>query len=84
VPQSLISIWKQAAVEAIRDRIHCKQRKRRKPLGLPEDPLMEDVKPSVGSADAVEQFCRLLRGTARRLERDPAALEELVKQDSLD
>jgi len=84
VPQSLISIWKQAGVQAIHDKIHCKKRKRREALGLPEDPMMEDDKLSLGPADAVQQFCRLLRSTARQLERDPAALEELVKQGSLD
>jgi transposase-like protein len=81
VPQSLVSIWKKAAVETIRGNIHYKQRKRREALGLMEDPAQEEELLPPASAEAVQQLCSILRGAARQLERDPAALEQLIKRE---
>ncbi len=84
IPQSLVSIWKKAAVETIRGNIHYKQRKRREALGLVEEPSQDDEAPNVAPAEAVQHLCRILRGAARQLERDPAALEQLIKRELVD
>ena len=84
VPQSLISIWKQAAVEAIRENIHGKQRKRRRALVTPEDPTTEEAGSVPVQAETVRNFCRLLRGAARQLEQNPDAVEQLVRQGSFE
>ena len=81
IPQSLISLWKKAAVETIRGNIHYKQRKRREALGLMEDPSQVAELLPPASAEAVQQLCSILRGAARQLERDPAALEQLMKRE---
>lgn len=83
IPQSLISIWKKAAVEAIRSNIHYKHRKRREALGLVADSASEEAL-SAAPADAVQHLCRILRDAARQIERDPAVLEKLVKQGLTD
>ncbi len=83
VPQSLISLWKKAAIETIRGNIHYKQRKRRAALSLPEDPQDEQALPPV-SSEAVQHLCTILRGAVRQLERDPAALEKLMKSELAD
>lgn len=80
IPQSLISIWKKAAVEAIRSNIHYKQRKRREALGLAAEPDSG----AETTSDAARHLCRILRDAARKIERDPAALEGLMKQDLAD
>lgn len=84
VPQSLVSIWKKAAVETIRGNIHYKQRKRREALGLMEEPPQDDESVTVDPQQAVQHLCRILRGAARQLERDPAALNQLIKQELAD
>ena len=81
IPQSLISIWKKAAIETIRGNIHYKQRKRRAALNLLEDPSQEEEPLPAVSADAVQHLCSILRGAVRQLERDPAALEKLMKRE---
>jgi hypothetical protein len=68
-------------VETIRGNIHYKQRKRREALGLMEDPAQEEELLPPASAEAVQQLCSILRGAARQLERDPAALEQLIKRE---
>jgi transposase-like protein len=80
VPQSLISIWKKAAIETIRGNIHYKQRKRRAALNLMDDLQDDEPLPPVTS-DAVQHLCTILRGAVRQLERDPAALEKLMKSE---
>lgn len=84
VPQSLVSIWKKAAVETIRGNIHYKQRKRREALGLMDEPPQSEEPPAVAPEQAVQHLCRILRGAARQLERDPAALNQLIKQELAD
>jgi transposase-like protein len=81
IPQSLVSIWKKAAVETIRGNIHYKQRKRREALGLIEEQSQDEESLDVAPAEAVQHLCRILRGAARQLERDPAALEQLIKRE---
>ena len=80
VPQSLISIWKKAAIETIRGNIHYKQRKRRAALNLMDDAQDDEPLPP-GTSDAVQHLCTILRGAVRQLERDPAALEKLMKSE---
>lgn len=84
IPQSLISIWKKAAVEAIRSNIHYKQRKRREALGLVEDPAQDEDSDTVAPGEAAQQLCQILRVAARQIERDPAVLEHLVGQGLAD
>ncbi len=81
IPQSLISLWKKAAIETIRGNIHYKQRKRRGALNLLEDPSQEEEPLPAVSADAVQHLCSILRGAVRQLERDPAALTKLMKSE---
>lgn len=81
VPQSLISIWKKAAIETIRSNIHYKQRKRRAALNLVEDASEDEEPLTPVSSDAVQHLCTILRGAVRQLERDPAALEKLMKSE---
>jgi hypothetical protein len=81
IPQSLISLWKKAAIETIRGNIHYKQRKRRGALNLLEDPSQEEEPLPAVSADAVQHLCSILRGAVRQLERDPAALAKLMKSE---
>lgn len=84
VPQTLISIWKKAAVEAIRSNIHYKPRKRREALAPIPDQASEDESLPMTPTGTAQQFCEVLRAAARRIERDPAILEHLVGQGSAD
>jgi hypothetical protein len=84
VPQTLISIWKRAAIEAIRGNIHYKVRRTRASLQL-EEPQAEDAEgdavPSFPEADpeTLQHLCWILRGAARQLEKDPATLRQLIR-----
>jgi hypothetical protein len=81
VPQPLISIWKKAAIETIRDNIHYKPRKRRaNPLAGEESAPGERPAPGE-SLDSVQYLCSILRGAAQQLENDPAALQQLIRSD---
>lgn len=80
IPQSLISIWKKAAVEAIQSNIHYKQRKRREALGLMLGPESEEESLPVAPAKTAQHVCHILRAAVRQIERDPAILERLEEQ----
>lgn len=84
VPQSLVSIWKKAAVDAVRSNIHYKQRKRGEALGLISDPLTEDAFIPIPPAEIARHLCELLRAAARQIERNPAILQQLVGQELAD
>lgn len=84
VPESLVSIWKKAAVEAIRGNIHYKQRKRREALGLSEHPAAEEGSPAVVPTETVQHLCQMMRAAARQIERDPAILEKLLGRGPAD
>jgi hypothetical protein len=94
VPQSLISIWKKAAVEAIRGNIHYKTRKTRGSMllekvtsgaprgdGQEEEEEEGDAAPAELTPEAAQHLCSILRGAARQLERDPAALQKLIRHE---
>ena len=84
VPQSLISIWKRAAIEAIRGNIHYKVRRTRASMQIDDEQAGDvegDAAPPFPEADSVtlQHLCWILRSAARQLEKDPAALRQLIR-----
>lgn len=95
VPQSLVSIWKKAAIEAIRGNIHYKTRKTQGStlfekvtsgalLGDGGEDEEDDAAPPELTPEAAQHLCSILRGAARQLEKDPAALKKLVRHELAD